>query len=314
MKSSVIPRWLVPTIIGTGIALLFVPADAARPLRSRFRDSLRPGQMVVRGLALDARGWLGSPARRAATPQATAELQEELQSLRLANRRLEVQAARLREKLNHRVEQQGLVPVASAHSPLTAVQLLEARVMGEETALLWRGKQLVPLGAKDGLVESSLVLESSRPLVDLGRDADISPGDAVYAGRIVIGKIADVGRYSSTIRLVTDPGYSGRARLGRRNANGHLIFGAEGTLVADGSELCRLMHISDPVNVGDEIFTGGADGALPAPMYYGKVVRAELEPGAQDWSVWVKPAATTERLETVLILRRVLNPERVLAN
>ena len=49
-------------------------------------------------------------------------------------------------------------------------------------------------------------------------------------------------------------------------------------------------------------------------MYYGKVVRAELEPGAQEWSIWVKPAAVDVRLETVLILRRVLNPDRILAN
>src|SRR5262245_5661104 len=92
-----------------------------------------------------------------------------------------------------------------------------------------------------------------------------------------------------------------------------LLSGAEGTIMGDGSDLCRLRHIAVPVNVGDEVFTGGADGALPLPMYYGKVVRAELEAGATEWSVWVRPAAIEERLETLLILKRVVNSDRILA-
>jgi hypothetical protein len=84
--------------------------------------------------------------------------------------------------------------------------------------------------------------------------------------------------------------------------------------VGDGSDLCRLQHISDPVNVDDEVFTGGTDGLVPLPMYYGTVVRAELAPGASEWSVWVKPAAANERLESVLILKRTVNPDRILAD
>jgi cell shape-determining protein MreC len=306
-------RWLIPIILAGGIALSFVPADASRPVRSLVRDALRPGQSAVRASALWVRRSLEGPARSPDLPNVTPELEQELQSLRLANRQLQVQSARLREKLRTITQQQGLAPLSAA-GPLTTVQLVEARVMGEETALMWRGKQFLAAGATDGVAESALVLENTRPLVDLGADADISPGDAVYAGRIVVGKIADVGRYSSTLLLVTDAGYRGRARLARRTSRGTLVFGAEGTLVADGSGLCRLAHITDPVNVGDEVFTGGVDGLLPAPMYYGKVVRAELDSGAQDWSVWVKPATATEKLDTVLILRRTMNPDRIVAN
>jgi cell shape-determining protein MreC len=314
MQTSSTSRWLPSIIIVCGLALTLVPADATRPLRNLVRDTLRPGQWAVRSGTLAVRRWRESPALSLDSSMIATELEEELRSLRLANRRLQVQSARLREKLEILTQQQGLAPDSASRPPLTSVQLVEARVMGEESALLWRGKKFLAAGATQGVAESALVLESTRPLVDLGSDADISPGDAVYAGRIVIGKIADVGQYSSTLRLVTDPGYSGRARLARRTARGSLVFGAEGTLVSDGSDLCRLKHITDPVNVGDEVFTGGADGLLPAPMYYGKVVRAELDPGAQDWSIWVKPAATAESLESVLILRRTINSERILAN
>jgi len=122
--------------------------------------------------------------------------------------------------------------------------------------------QLLGAGDRAGITESALVLDDTRPLVDLGDDTGLSPGDAVYAGRVVIGKIAEVGRFSSTLRMVTDSEYSGRARLARRTSQG-LVFGAEGTLVGDGSDLCRLKHISDPVNVGDEVVTGGTDGRFP---------------------------------------------------
>ena len=45
----------------------------------------------------------------------------------------------------------------------------------------------------------------------------------------------------------------------------------------------------------------------------GPVGGAELEAGASEWSIWVKPAMTSERIETVLILRRAVNPDRIVA-
>src|SRR5205814_1458134 len=120
----------------------------------------------------------------------------------------------------------------SSPPPLVVPRLVEARVLGEETAALWRGRKLLSAGATGGVAESALVLDDTRPLVDLGADEHLAPGDAVYAyaGRIVLGKIGEVGHYSSTLLLVTDRAYSGSARLARRTSRG-LVFGPEGTLV-----------------------------------------------------------------------------------
>lgn len=302
---------VVLSLAGSG--LLFVPGETARPLRALVRDALGPGQKALDALCRQCRVWkaaLPSVHNQAGRVNA---LEEELRSVRLANRGLEIQAARLSAQLRKLSEQQEWGLAAAARAPLVAPRLISARVLGEESAALWRGRKLLSLGDRAGITESALVLDDTRSLVDSGEDARLSPGDAVYAGRVVIGKIAEVGRFSSTLRKVTDSNYSGRARLARRTSQG-LIFGAEGTLVGDGSDLCRLKHIADPVNVGDEVFTGGTDGSVPLPMYYGTVVRTELEPGAQEWSIWVKPAATTERLENVLILSRVINADRIMAN
>jgi cell shape-determining protein MreC len=292
---------------------LLIPAEGTRTLRTLIRDALRPGQTAVSAAVRYCRAWRAWPVGFAGTSGEPGISNEEARSLRLQNRKLELHAARLRERVEQLTAQQGLVSLSASFPPLVTARLVEARILGEETSSLWRGRKLLSAGAVHEIAESALVLDDARPLVDLGSDARLAEGDAVYAGRTVIGKIAEVGRFTSTLRLVTDPAYRGRARLARRTSRG-LAFGAEGTLIGDGTELCRLKHMTDPVNVGDEVFTGGADGLVPYPMYYGKVVRAELEGGANEWSVWVRPASSDERLEAVLILRRAVNPERIVAN
>jgi cell shape-determining protein MreC len=313
MKAGTSNFWLTIAISLAGTGLLFVPVETARPMRALVRDALGPGQKALDAVCRQGRGWSAAFPSLNNQAERVSALEDDLQSVRLANRGLEIQSARLNAELQKLSEQQRWGGSVTAGRPLVSPGLVSARVLGEESAALWRGRKLLGVGNRAGIAESALVLDDTRPLVDQGDDARITPGDAVYAGRIVIGKIAEVGRFSSTLSLVTDAGYSGRARLARRTSQG-LVFGAEGTLVGDGTELCRLKHVVDPVNVGDEVFTGGADGSVPLPMYYGTVVRTLLEPGAQEWSIWVKPAASAERLESVLILRRVVNLDRILAN
>ena len=313
MKAGTSNFWLAVAISLAGSGLLFVPVETARPVRALVRDALGPGQKALDAVCRQSRRWIAAVPSVNNQSERISALEDELQSVRLANRGLEIKAGRLSEELQKLSDQQSWGRTATAGTPLVSRGLVSARVLGEESAALWRGRKLLGVGDRAGITESALVLDDTRPLVDQGGDTRLSPGDAVYAGRIVIGKIAEVGRFSSTLSLVTDAGYSGRAQLARRTSQG-LVFGAEGTLVGDGTELCRLKHIVDPVNVGDEVFTGGADGSVPLPMYYGTVVRTLLEPGAQEWSIWVKPAAAAERLETVLILRRVVNLDRIMAN
>ena len=301
-----------------GFALTFVPASAVEPARGLVRDALRPGQTLVRigleqgrDLLAAAKSW--TQRGLAGTRDSAAGIAESPVADDLDRRRLELQIAALQEELRVARSTGGATAAVESRAPLLAPTLVEARVLGEETGNLWRSRKILGIGTKDGVVESALVLDDPRPLVDQGLDARLSAGDAVYAGRIVVGKIAEVGRYSSTIRLVTDPAYSGRARLARRT-NGGLVFAAEGTLVGDGGALCRLTHITEPVNIGDEVYTGGTDGLLPWPMYYGRVVDAELAPNAREWTIRVQPAASGQRIERVEILRWGINADRILAN
>lgn len=300
------PRFLI--VLGlcvAGVALSLVPPEAAARWRAIVRDALRPGQAIVLMAFDSAKQFV--PA--GSGPSLSADEQTQLEQARQENRRLAVQLAVLRQRAIRERE----MPAGDSAEPLFVPTLVEARVLGEETATLWRARKLVGAGTSQGVIESALVLQDEKPLVDVGGSFQVGTGDAVYAGRCVLGKIAEVGKYSSSVQSITDSGFSGRARLARRSSRG-LTFGSEGTLVGTGGNLCRLRHISEPVNVGDEVYTGETDGMLPFPMYYGRVVRAELEAAGVEWSIDVEPAAAIDRFDRVQILRLNMNSGRILAN
>lgn len=303
----------VGSLCVAGLALTQLPERAAAQVRAVVCDILAPGQSLARSVQTRSAvvlSWLPSGDSRGG--HAGAELRDRLDRAehRVRVLQLQVDLAQCRE----RDAASAATQIRGAPGkPLLIPALLEAQVLGEDAASSWRRRLLVAAGSDQHVVETSLVLEDFGPLVDQGAPQQVSAGDAVYAGRAVVGKIAEVGRYTSRIQRVTEAGYTGRARLARRTPRG-LEFGAEGILAGDGSSLCRLKRITTPVNVGDEVFTGGTDGVLPYPMHYGSVARAELEPGATEWTVFVQPQAQGDLPESVSILRIAVNRLRVLSN
>lgn len=296
---------LVLGLCAAGVAMSLAPPEAAARWRGFVRDVLRPGQTAV-VFAIDSVKGMTQPTGDSSR---NAGRSPELARARQENERLAVQLAVLQQ----RSQRERQMPSGQPTEPLFVPDLVEARVLGAETAPLWRSRKLLGAGTSQGVMESALVLQDEKPLVDLGASFQVAAGDAVYAGRCVVGKIAEVGKYTSSVRAVTDSGFSGRARLARRSSRG-ITFGSEGTLVGTGDNLCRLRHITEPVNVGDEVYTGGTDGLLPFPMYYGRVVRAELEATGVEWSIDVEPAASLDRFDRVQILRLTLNSGRILAD
>ena len=49
-------------------------------------------------------------------------------------------------------------------------------------------------------------------------------------------------------------------------------------------------------------------------MYYGQIVRAELDENAPEWNVWIQPALDLAEIQNVQVLRQKVNPLRQLAN
>jgi cell shape-determining protein MreC len=222
---------------------------------------------------------------------------------------LRIENALLREKLSK--ADQNSPYRGTVGQPLIVPELLQASVLGEETAKLWRAGKFIDKGTMDGVGKSALVLDDTSLLIDQGRDENLLSGQPVYSGRRVFGKVVQVGRWVSTVAKVTDARYRGWAQLGRRTSQG-LLFEGTGILEGRGEPLCRLelVKLRELVSVGDEVYTANRDSTLPYPMYYGKVV--QVKPGTQFWEIWVKPAVNETNLQTVQVLRKKFNPIRML--
>ena len=297
------------------LALMFAPPSVSSPVRATVRDAARPGQALAQ-VALDGvDSVLKDIGPSAQTRAEISVLKSRLNDSEQRRRQLKIEVALLREKLRDAAPG-GIAPYQPAASrPLIVPELIESSVLARERSAVGPAGLLIDKGSVDEVLEEIPVLAGNGPVIDQGGDAGVTADRPVYSGRIVVGKIAGVGRWTSTVRLVTDREYRGRAQLVRETADG-FVFGAEGVLEGQGEKLCRLscVGVNAQVRVGDEVYTAGRSSTLPHPMYYGRVVQAELAPGELEWNVRVEPAVDETHLQTVHILRTKLNPLRVTGN
>jgi len=295
-----------------GVICLLLPNDLQTPLRGHFADLLVPGQRIAKRVSTSLTWQTELAGASADAASIRADLAKRLEQLELHVRQQQVREARLQKQLADR-RQHGDSPfVAAKTTRLVRHELVEARVLGREKDLDQNSAIMVDLGSDKGAVSHAFVVRGTGPVLDVGSAANVAEGQPVYCGRCVIGRIERTGRVTSAVRLITDPGYTGRAQLLRRTERGS-VFGAEGILVGMGDGNCRLRGIpyTEPVRVGDDVYTGGRSARLPEPMYYGRVVSANLVAG-QRWEIVVEPRADFARIDQVSVLRQSLRAPRVL--
>ncbi|MGE3315350.1 MAG: rod shape-determining protein MreC [Planctomycetaceae bacterium] len=317
MRKPSSSRWkflVAALMLGAAMGLFHAPETLTAGLRSLVLDSVRPGTSALQWSFAESRGWLERMSRVEVDTDRVAELEEELEAERAATRSALAQSALLSEQLRDALKNGSSPHESTPGKPLFTPELLRASVLGDGTRTLWREGKLIDKGSADGLTESLLVLDEGRTLIDQGSDSGVELEQDVYAGRTVVGRIATVGRWTSSVERVTDKHYRGLARIARKTASG-LVLGPEGIIEGDGSNTCRLRDIpvTDSVEVGDEVYTGGRDGRIRSLMYYGKVVEARLNDGSTAWEIRVQPAIDDAHLNTVNVLRTRLNPHRMLA-
>ena len=311
MSSASLPVACGLVLVGVGLS--FAPDGVASRLRGAVSDAMRPGQQAVGATVESLREGLASLTSQSARTQQVevARLKRELED---ANARSTALAARL-AKVHEEREHESALPTAMRRLPrLASVALIEAAVLGDVHAEQWRSGKLLDRGEANGVRESTLVVNSRQPLVDVGQDGELSPEDSVLMGRSVIGKIERVGRWTSTLLLLTDAAYRGRAQLVQEAEKG-FAFGARGILKGQGGALCKLEGIAatESVRVGDGVYTADRDGLVSTPLYYGRVVEATLGPDDREWKVHVEPAPLPSRLTSVQVLRTSVNSERLAA-
>ena len=299
---------LAVLLCASGVALHFAPESVQHDLKAAVRDALRPGQLFVRRAETGIADWSRFD-HGADDAERVREVHEQLRAWQQRCRQLQIANARLHEQLAAARQEQPRPLRSSPGDPLLLPELVQATVLGEESAALLRGGKLIDFARSPALNESTFVLEDTRPLID----QPVPEGEPVYSGAALVGRIAEAGRWVSTIQHVTDRDYRGFAQLARP-AGDELVFGARGILAGTGEAFCRLEQISstEPVAAGDHVYS--ADESFPEPMYYGRVVHADLGPGGLHWEIRVEPAVPLDGLRSVQVLRHQVNPKRLAAH
>ncbi|MFI4849125.1 MAG: rod shape-determining protein MreC [Gimesia chilikensis] len=310
---------LVLLAVTIGVGLYVVPQEYASRLSNLVRDAVRPGLSLVQTLKKR-----DVPEVKTDVPDGRVEqLERELAAVEEENRRLALERLRLADELAQ-LRRTG-APDYDTHQSdrLLVPDLIEANVLGEASIALLREGRLLNQGGAQGVFESSFVLQSDLPVIDQGTAQGVKAGYSLYAGQAVIGKISEVGKWTSTLIPITSVNYRGSARIARKTEQG-LQLGTDGILVGRGEGKCELLQIppTESIQVGQEVYTGEVDRELPLsmqstlgqPMYYGRVIEAELPRGAPYWKIVVEPAVKLSEVRQVSVLRQIINPRRLLAN
>lgn len=138
---------------------------------------------------------------------------------------------------------------------------------------------------------------SNSIIIDKGLNAGIRQNKAVVSTKGLVGRVLELGRYSSKILLITDP----NSKVGvviQRNRQGGILTGRP-----DG--MCKMIYIAldSDVAPGDKVMTAGFGTIFPKDILVGEVTQVEKEPGRLYKYAIVKPASDLSKLEEVLCIR-----------
>src|SRR5579862_9082650 len=249
---------LVVPVVAAFAAMLIGKADTVLVENARVLalDIASPAlEAIARPVAVANRA-IADLKEFASLRQENARLREEnarLLAWQTAARRLENENDRMRELANFR---EG--PEAS---------FITARVVGDSVSAYVRGA-----------------------LLNVGRRAGVTTGQAVVTGEGLAGRVAEVGENSARVLFVTD-------------VNSRLPVQVERTreraiLVGDNSPQLRLNLLQGVAGVqrGDRIVTSGDGGSFPVGIPIGEVVQSS------EGHIRVRPFADFARLEFVRVV------------
>lgn len=126
--------------------------------------------------------------------------------------------------------------------------------------------------------------------IDAGSRDGVREGQTVLDGDGLVGRTVRVGPYTSTVLLLTDPGFSAGARLTRE--------GTVGLARGDGRLLTYELVEGGRVSVGDGLLTTGSDTFVPG-VPVGRVTSVRAEPGALVTTAVVEPFVDLASLDLV---------------
>jgi len=293
------PAALLACGVVLACALAALPGSWSAALKSPAAWLLRPGQQAALSLRQHADRAAASIGSHWQTAARLAEAEAQLDRLRRENAELAAERDALAAQLLDTAGKE------DADHPLLRACGLSARVLGSQARAYLTRHKLLDAGTGEGVEPGALVF-AGPPLVDRGSDAEVEPGQLVLSGCRVLGKIADAGPHTSTVRAMTEPGYRDLVRIGTPSGPQGILEG-----IGEPPARVRLVEVTEPVARGDPVYSAAAEGVLEVPPLCGRVVRLERPVGAAHWEIWVEPAVLLERIDRVAVLQLEVNPDRV---
>jgi cell shape-determining protein MreC len=298
-------------VLGIGLVAALVVGLLPDAWSVRLKDAaavaLRPGQQAA--LAARRHGEQAVARVRAQFQNAgrLAETEGGIDRLARENRALKAQLLAALATRSSADEPRGA-------EPLLRVRTVRGRVLGRQARSFLQRKGMLDVGSDAGVSAEDLVLPDAAAIIDWGEDADLQPQWPVLAGGCVWGKVDEVGRHASSVLRVTEPGYRDVVRIaGPQASHDALKRAPQGILEGTGEPLARIrrVDVTEPVEVGDVVYTAGGQGVVDRPLVYGHVARVERPVGASHWDIWVQPAVAPDEPKHVIVVCTEVNPLRV---
>ena len=141
--------------------------------------------------------------------------------------------------------------------------------------------------------------DSFRPylLLDKGKANGAKKFDPVITSSGLIGKILELGRFSSKVILINDPDLSVPAVVSRTQEHGLI----SGTL--DGRCKLRFLDLDSEVEQGDLVVTSGLNMTYPKGILIGKVKIIGVESSGLGKFAIIEPAVKISSVSEALIIK-----------
>lgn len=139
---------------------------------------------------------------------------------------------------------------------------------------------------------------SNSLIIDKGSANGIKQSMAVMSTRGIVGRITEIGKYSSKVLLITDPNLKVGVLI-RRNRQGGVMVGMPGGR-------CKIIYIAldSDAKVGDKVITAGFGSIFPKGILIGEIEKVGKEEGRLYKYAVVKPSQDLSKLEEVLCIIR----------
>lgn len=251
-------------LIIVAASLALVQIGAAR--RGEQGPVIWAGSSVALGLEEAASALAQGARNTGAGLLALPQLVTQNARLRAANDTLRAQNAALREEMAQVRSQQAIAPAQSRY----------------------------PDGVTARIVGFPPENETQSVTIDRGSNSGIKVGDGVITGEGVVGRVASVGPFSSSVLLVTD--YTSRIPAIVREGRWWGI--AQGNLTS-----IRLQYISQDASLrpGDVVLTGNGQ-SFDSGVPIGTIAQVERSDAALYQSAVIRPSVELGTLDRVVVL------------